>query len=318
MEGLEGLELIKTYNKLKDKKILITGATGFLGSHLLPTLIEKGYDVIILKRSFSNTWRIQNVLSQIKSYDIDKTDMKKIFDENEIGGIIHLATDYGKKKDNNIIQMFKANIELPAQLLNSCTKYRIKFFINTHTFANNKYSLYSATKSAFTEIARYFAANYQVKFINMRLEYMYGEKDDYTKFVPFTIKNILGGKEIKATKGEQKRDFIYVKDVVNAYIKVLSSLEKFIYEFIEFEIGTGNSISLRDFVSEIEEEVNKKANIKWGKISYSKNEIFDSKADTRKAKQYLGWFPKHDISSGLKKTIGWYKNLWEEGQEWKK
>ena len=296
----------------KDEKIIITGATGFLGSHLLPTLIEKGYDVIILKRSFSNTWRIQNVLSQIKSYDIDKTDMKKIFDENEIGGIIHLATDYGKKNDNNIIQMSKANIELPAQLLDSCTKYGIKFFINTHTFANNKYSLYSATKSAFTEIARYFAANYQVKFINMRLGYMYGEKDDYTKFVPFVIKSILEDKEIRATEGEQKRDFIYVKDIVDAYLKVLDNLKNLDKKFLEFEIGTGNSISLRDFVSEIEEEVNKKANIKWGEIPYRKNEIFDSKADIKKAKNIIGWYPKYDISNGLKKTVDWYKNLWEE------
>jgi len=312
MESLERLELIKTHNKLKDKKILITGATGFLGSHLLPALIGKGYDIIILKRSFSNTWRIQNVLSQIKSYDIDKTDMKKIFDENEIGGIIHLATDYGKKNDNNIIQMSKANIELPAQLLDSCTKYGIKFFINTHTFANNKYSLYSATKSAFTEIARYFAANYQVKFINMRLEYMYGEKDDYTKFVPFVIKSILEDKEIRATEGEQKRDFIYVKDIVDVYLKVLDNLKNLDKKFLEFEIGTGNSISLRDFVSEIEEKVNKKANIKWGEIPYRKNEIFDSKADIKKAKNIIGWYPKYDISNGLKKTVDWYKNLWEE------
>lgn len=298
----------------KDKKILITGATGFLGSHLLSALIKKGYDIIILKRSFSDTWRIKNVISQVKSYDIDKIDMKKIFDENEIGGIIHLATDYGRKNNNDIIQMSKANIELPAQLLDSCTKYGIKFFINTHTFANNKYSLYSATKSAFTEIARYFAANYQVKFINMRLEYMYGEKDDYSKFVPFAIKSILEGKEIRTTKGEQRRDFIYVQDVVDAYLKVLNNLEKFNNEFTEVEIGTGNSISLRDFVSEIEEEVNKKANIKWGIIPYGKNEIFDPKADISKAKQYLGWFPKYNISNGLKKTIDWYKKFWREGK----
>jgi nucleoside-diphosphate-sugar epimerase len=236
----------------KDKKIIITGATGFLGAHLLPTLIEKGYDVIILKRSFSDTWRLQNVLSQIKSYDIDKTDMKKIFDENEIGGIIHLATDYGKKSDNDIIEMFKANIELPAKLLDLGTKYGISFFINTHTFWNAKYSLYSATKSAFIEIAKFYIANHKIKFINLKLEHMYGEKDDFNKFIPFMIKSILEGKEIKASKGEQRRDFIYVQDVVNAYLKVLGNLKNLDKEFLEFEIGTGNSISLRDFVSEIE------------------------------------------------------------------
>jgi nucleoside-diphosphate-sugar epimerase len=289
----------------------MTGATGFFGSHLLPTLIKRGYDIIILKRSFSNTWRIQNAISQIKNYDIDKIDIKKIFNENEIEGIIHLATDYGRKNNDDIIQMFKANIELPAKLLELGTKHEVNFFINTHTFWKSKYGLYSSMKNSFIEIAKYFTANFKVKFINMKLEHMYGEKDDFHKFIPFTIKSILEGKEIKATKGEQKRDFIYVKDVVDAYLKVLDNLGNLNKNFIEFEIGTGNSISLRDLLSKIEEAFNKKENIniKWGAISYKKNEIFDSKADIRKAKQYLGWSPKYDIKSGLKKTINWYEEV---------
>jgi nucleoside-diphosphate-sugar epimerase len=292
---------------LKAKKILITGATGFLGSHLLPALIEKRYNIIILKRSFSNIWRIQNVLSQIKSYDIDKISIKEIFDENEIGGIIHLATDYGRKNNNDIIQMSKANIELPGKLLDLGCKHGVIFFINTHTFLNSKYMLYSAMKNSFIEIAEYFSANFKVKFINMKLEHMYGEKDEYSKFIPFLIKNILEGKEIRVTKGEQKRDFIYVHDVVNAYLKVLGNLGNFNDNFMEFEIGTGDSVTLRNFVSKIEKEINKKANIKWGEIPYNKNEIFDSKANIEKAKNILGWHPNYDISNGLKRTINWYK-----------
>lgn len=307
MENLERLKLIKNHNQLKDKNILITGATGFLGSHLLPTLIEKGYNIIVLKRSFSNTWRIQNVISQIKSYDIDKISIKKIFDENEIGGIIHLATDYGRKNNNDIIQMSKANIELPAKLLDLGCKYEVIFFINTHTFSNSKYMLYSAMKNSFIEIAKYFTANFKVKFINMKLEHMYGEKDEYSKFIPFLIKNILEDKEIMATSGKQKRDFIYVQDVVYAYLKVIESLKNLYEEFIELEIGTGKSISLRDLIKKIEEEINKKANIKWGGIPNRKNEIFDSKADIRRVKQYLEWSPKYDIKSGLKKTVDWYR-----------
>jgi len=262
----------------------MTGVTGFFGSHLLPTLIKKGYDIIILKRSFSNTWRIQNAISQIKNYDIDKVDIKKIFNENEIEGIIHLATDYGRKNNNDIIQMLKANIELPAKLLELGTKHGVNFFINTHTFWTSKYGLYSSMKNSFIEIAKYFTANFKVKFINMKLEHMYGEKDDDSKFIPFLIESILEGKGIRITKGEQKRDFIYVHDVVDAYLKVLDNLGNFNDNFIEFEIGTGNSISLRDLLSKIEEEINKKANIKWGAIPYRKNEIFDSKADIRKTK----------------------------------
>lgn len=292
---------------LKDKKILLTGATGFLGSHLLPALIEKGYDIIVLKRSFSNTWRIQNVLSQTKSYDIDKLDIVKIFNENKIGCIIHLATDTGRKNNNDIRQIFKANIELPTQLLDLGCKHGVVFYINTHTFWNSKYSLYSAMKNSFIEIAKYFTANFRIKFINMKLEHVYGEKDEYSKFIPFVIKNILECKEIRTTNGEQKRDFIYVQDVVDAYLKVLNNLENLGGGFIEFEIGTGKSVSIKYFVSRIEKSISKRTKIKWGEIPYIKNEIFDCKADIKKAKQDLGWFPKHDINSGLKKTTDWYK-----------
>lgn len=299
----------ENHDILKGKKILITGATGFLGSHLLPALIEKGYDIIVLKRSFSNTWRIQNVTSKIKSYDIDKVDIKKIFDENKIAGIIHLATDYGRKNNNDIIQMSKANIEMPAKLLDLGCKHGVIFFINTHTFSNSKYSLYSAMKNSFIEIGKYFTSNFKIKFINMKLEHMYGERDEYSKFIPFIIKNILEDKKIKVTKSEQKRDFIYVYDVVDAYLNALDNLGNLNDNFLEFEIGTGNSISLRDLLNKIEEIINKKANvnIKWGAIPYKKNEVFDSKANIEKAKQYLGWSPKYDINSGLKKTIDWYK-----------
>lgn len=294
---------------LEGKKILVTGGTGFLGSHLLPSLVEEGHDVILLKRSFSNTWRIKDILSEIKTYDIDKIDNERIFYENEIEGIIHLATDYGRKNDKDVSQMCKANIELPTDLLALGTKYGIDFFVNTHTYADNKYSLYSAMKNAFLEIAEFFVFNYQLKFVNMRLEYIYGERDDYTKFIPFVIKRILEGKEIKATKGEQKRDFIYVKDVVDAYLRVLNNLGSLSEGSTEFEVGTGKSVSLNHFVDKIEEEIGKQANVKWGAIPYGKNEIFDSKAHIARAKKYLKWRQKYNISNGLKKTIDWYKRV---------
>ena len=157
------------------------------------------------------------------------------------------------------------------------------------------------------DIARFFIASYEFNFINMRLEYVYGEKDDNTKFIPFVIESILKGKEIRATEGKQKRDFIYVQDVVDAYLKVLDNLKNFNEEFIEFEIGTGNSVSLNEFISKIEEEIGKKANIKLGAVPYRKNEIFDSEACIEKAEEYLRWRPTNDIRSGLKKTIDWYK-----------
>ena len=80
--------------------ILLTGATGFLGSHLLKSLIDKNFNIIVLKRSFSNIYRIENLLNtqNIKIYNIDETDIEKIFAVNHIDTVINCAVDYGRNK----------------------------------------------------------------------------------------------------------------------------------------------------------------------------------------------------------------------------
>lgn len=291
------------------KNILLTGANGFLGAHLLTRLVMENYNVIVLKRTSSDLWRINDLMSKIKSYDLDKVGIQGVFKKNEIDVVFHLATDYGKKNNNNVSTIVETNICFATKLLNAAVSNKVKFFVNTHTSTDSNYTLYSATKNAFVEIAKFFSANHTIHFINLTLEYMYGEKDDDIKFIPFIIGSILNGKEIKASPGKQKRDFIYVADVVNAYLKVLKNLESLKEKFLEFNIGTGESISFRDFVRRIEQIIGVKANIKWGALPYRSNEIFDVKADIKLAAALLKWKPGISLEDGLSNTINWYKGL---------
>src|SRR5437016_1272391 len=98
------------------KTILLTGATGFLGSNLAKKLIHRNYKVIATKRSFSNTFRLTNCLDTISFYDIDKVNPEIIFKENKIDTIIHCATSYGRKQENSI-DIANANLILPLNLL---------------------------------------------------------------------------------------------------------------------------------------------------------------------------------------------------------
>ena len=282
--------------------ILLTGATGFLGSHLVNNLVNTHYNIIILKRSSSNIRLIKEKFSKIKYYDLDAIDIEEIFFKNSIEGIIHIATDYGKR-NFSLKKMLYANIELPTTLLILSVKHDVKYFINTHTSANSQYNLYASMKNGFVEITKYFASNYPLKVINMRLEYMYGEFDDNSKFIPYVIESMLNEKEINATGGEQKRDFIYIKDVVDAYLKLLSCVNDIDSPFIEFEIGTGKGTTIKDFVHEIELKMERKANINWGRIPYGKNEIFNSRADIKNAQKILNWNPQFDIKRGILKML---------------
>ena len=108
------------------KRILLTGATGFLGSHILETLRENS-EVIILKRSFSDTGRIRDFLPGVVHYDADTTPLEHIFKERSIDGIIHAATEYGRHKGPD--EVVASNVVFPLKLLELGISHGISFFI---------------------------------------------------------------------------------------------------------------------------------------------------------------------------------------------
>jgi len=115
------------------KKVILTGATGFLGSALLKALLRDNHEVIILKRSFSDTSRINNELSLVKHYDLDNVSIIKIFSENKgIDVIVHTATCYGRKNES-AYQVFYSNTAFSLELLELAVKNKIKTFVNTST-----------------------------------------------------------------------------------------------------------------------------------------------------------------------------------------
>ena len=141
-----------------------------------------------------------------------------------------------------------------------------------------------------------------VKVINLQLEHVYGEFDSKEKFISTLIFRMSNDhKIIEFTKGDQKRDFIYVDDVVDAYMCVLNNSNT-IDQFSDFEIGTGISVSIKDFVMEIHSLLKSKSILQFGVIPSRNNEIDESYARNRGIREF-GWKPKFDILSSLKKIM---------------
>ena len=263
------------------KKILITGTNGFLGSHLAKNLNDE-FEVLGLVNNIQNLQRINNL--SIKIYS-SKDSLEKIFKENNFFCSNTHCNGIYKQKENSIATLLKTNVELPISLAELCSKYKVDAFLNTDSFFNNEaysysyLSEYTLTKKQSLDWLKIISKSKTFKLINMKIFHMYGENDSESKFVPNLISEIRKNtNEIRMTEGNQTRDFIYIKDVVSAYRKVLKSIDR-LTNFQEFQVGTGNSVSVKELAKLIKEIVKSKTDLKFGAIPYREGEIMESKAE---------------------------------------
>lgn len=288
--------------------ILLTGATGFLGSHLVKQLISMNYNVIIIKRSFSNTFRIADSLDFIKYYDSDMVNLSRIFDENQIDIILHAATDYGRK-NTNTLDIVSTNLMFPLQLLFlGLQSGTLQAFINTDTIVDKRSHDYGLSKQQFRDWLH--VCKKHVKCINVSLEHFYGFKDDRSKFVSKMIGMMLDNEpQIDLTPGAQLRDFVYIDDVVDGLMTILSNLDKINNSYSNFDIGSGQNISIRECVESIKcISGNTTTKLNFGALPYREYELMESHADISQLQQF-GWTPKVTFDEGIRKVISMEKGL---------
>ena len=290
--------------------VLLTGATGFLGSNILELLLSSNsVRVVAVKRSFSNVERIKHLISHpaLKMYDIDRTALPHIFVREHIRTIIHVATEYGRETPS-CIRPIETNLVFPVQLIEEGLKCGLETFINTDSYFNKgnlSYSHlinYSLSKKVFLSWLQHFSQ--RVKVCNLVLEHIYGPGDSSAKYVPMVIDAIGVNPQPKLalTWGHQKRDFIYVSDVVNAYMAVMGFAANNKFRFKTFEVGTGVSTSIREFSETIRDISGSKTLLDFGALPYREDEIMNSFADPVELFN-LGWKPAVSMKTGLSLTI---------------
>lgn len=285
------------------KRILLTGVTGFLGSHLAKELLVAGYDVVALKRKSSSLHRVQSIASEIKFFDIDGLNFEDLFRRcGKIDTIIHTATCYGRNNES-VSDIFLANTEFPLRLLDVGSRFGVKIFLNADTILYKYLNLYSLSKNQLLQWGKFFSINRKIYFANVRLEHFYGSDDEATKFSTYIINSCLDNVPVlKLTKGEQKRDFIYIDDVVSAFMMLLKTTEKSDNYFVEFDVGSGKSISIRDFVETVHRLTASKTILDFGAIPYRDGEVMHSEANIT-GLTALGWRCRYDVEAGLMKTL---------------
>lgn len=290
-------------------KILLTGVTGFLGSHLADALIHQGHEVIGLKRLHSKIERLKEVGERVRFVSIENG-LDPIFEAHpDIRLIIHSATAYGNAGEG-VSEIVTANVVMPLKLLEWSVRQENCAFINSDTFfckANDTYghlATYIATKKFFLQLAKNLAAEHGTTFCNMQIEHMYGPGDGVQKFTTSIVQQLLDNKsEIKLTPGQQVRDFVFVGDVVGAYQKVADAIESNTLKgWKSFEVGSGIPHTVLDFVTMAHRITASKSQLIFGALPYRESEIMHSQADVD-ALSELGWYPETKLEDGINALV---------------
>lgn len=288
------------------KSILVTGASGYLGSQLLKQLSHSSTfdEVIGLKRNTSSLARLDDASERIKLYNVEN--IHDVFKEHNVECIIHTATSYGRKQESSLAIM-EANLLFPLQLLeayfqaNNKDKCSALKFINIDTILPKETNQYSLSKKQFLEWLRFFAKKELLNVNNIALHYMYGPYDEPTKFTSYIIQQCLNNvASINLSHGLQRKDFIHIDDIVSAIIAIMQNHQTASFE--EFELGTGTFWSIRDYATTVHDLLNSTSKLNFGAIPSRNNEQDGMAANITKLKK-LGWQPKYDLSSGLSATI---------------
>jgi CDP-paratose synthetase len=280
-------------------KILVTGASGFLGSALTNSLIDKN-EIYVLSRKISNNRRIQSLLNRINLITYDSYDqIESLIVNIKPEVVIHTACCYGRKSES-LKDIFDANYYYGFAILNSLINLNQNVtFINFDTILNPLINYYSFSKNQFSNLGLFISNNInnKIKFLNIKLQHIYGPGDDIEKFSSYIIQSCYNNIDaIKLTLGEQKRDFIYIDDVVSAINLILKNISDL--NINQIELGSGTTISIKEFVLTIHELTKSKSNLHFGSIEYREDELMYSKANISELLR-LGWFPKYSLNDGI-------------------
>ena len=179
-------------------------------------------------------------------------------------------------------------------------KSKNKLKENSHLSPLN---LYALTKLQSEQACNFYSDKYNLNIVTFRIFSAYGPTDTEQRIIPFISSKLSNGISPPLTSGEQKRDFIYIDDIVNAYMEIISN-PTLIKKHEIINIGSGNAVSIKDIVINIKDNIDKTIKLKWGLIPHKNNEVWFVCADISKAKRLLNWEPKIQIlNGGLKKII---------------
>jgi nucleoside-diphosphate-sugar epimerase len=305
------------------KKVLLTGAAGFIGRHCLPILLTKGYEV----HAADSRESAENVpdVCWHKVDLLDSLEITGLMSEVRPTHLLHFAWftapgEYWNSLEN--LRWVKASLDLLEAFVSyggtrvvmagTCAEYDWRYgYCSEQITPLAPTTLYGTCKHSLRLTLEAFAKQTGLSAAWGRIFFVYGPHEHPSRLIPSVITSLLKGEPARCSHGNQIRDFLYVEDVADAFTALLESNVAG-----PVNVASGCPIALRDIIYKIADKMDRRELIQLGAVPASMDEPPLLVADVSRLTDQVGWVPKYSLCRGLEQTIAWWRSqLMEEAHE---
>ena len=314
-------------NYWNDKRVLVTGGSGFIGSHLTRRLVNLGAEVAVTVKynSVIDNVRIVDVWDNIKVIEVDLRNVDSLNQLSEFSPsiIFHLAA-YNHVGDSfsNVGEALNSNTIATANLIEAYENFERFIYISSSEIYGHQTGFPFTESMAPAPISPYSIGKYGGElYCRMKMEHLkkpivilrpfnaFGPYQSKRAVISELIDTCLSGKPLLTTDGKQTREFNFVENLVDSFV-LAAHKDEAIGHIIN--IGSGEEISIRDLAKEVHNLTNSSSELRIGELANRPTEIWRMATDTERAKYLLGWEPKVSFKEGLQHTVNWYKEYRKE------
>ena len=304
--------------EMRDRTVLVTGGSGFIGAHLCRRLQREGARVHATSRREAADGAEGAAWHRLDLADAEAAG--RLVDQLEPEIVFHLASHVAGARDMALVRpTFEANLASTVHLLEAATRRGCRRFVQVGSLEEpdpgealaTPSSPYAAAKAAASSYARMFHALYGTPVVLARLFMVYGpDQRDLRKLIPYVILSLLRGERPELSSGERPVDWIYVDDVVEGLLRIAGVEE---LDGQRVDLGTGELMTVRGVVEELFARLAPDAAPPFGSMPDRPMEQV-RKADVAATARQLGWQPGTSLRQGLEQTVAWYRQRLEAGE----